>query len=310
MIETAWAEWVARMQPDDRGWWDLGDGHGPADWFEGLALEAKAALSQRRLQAWLYRHLVSGVATMVDDDREMAIAQRRIDGLDLEFAGGLHRENQGTGYWDADWRVEQVLADGQWAMSKQDLTIDVWPEKHLEPGVSPMVGQTVRVKLPKNLVMADRYMAVGNAGQPVGERVQLFIHCDRQGVLPIMRQVTQTLNDRGLLFSLAVPYEPLDYPRWDAGSLIIEAQHQATLQTLCQIWALDWVDDLLAGEVQLAQAIGPGLAIAPLAADMVDFGWARCQDLAQVMMAGNDRERMSWQNISELNIALAGMARS
>jgi HopA1 effector protein family len=282
-----WESIVADLKPDRQGWWDLGDGEEPEDWFGDLPIAQQQRLSQQRLQDWLYRRLVSGV-WVADADPD---GERRVDGLDLAFAGALHRENQGTGYWDGDWLLGSADETGHWAVSKSDLTIDVWPETDLMPDVRLVSGQTVSVKLPKNLVIADRYMAVGNAGQPTGDRCQLFIHCDRQGVLPIMREVTQTLNDRNRPFSFAVPYEPLDYPRWDVGSLIMGAAHGALLQTLGKAWGVNWVDYLLPGEVRLAQPIGPGLAIAPLDADMVDFGWARCRSLAANMIRDRNRQR-------------------
>jgi hypothetical protein len=277
--KTAWAAIVAGLKPDRQGWWDLGDGVVPEDWFGDLAIAQKQALSQRRLQDWLYRRLVSGVL-VADADRD---GQRRVDGLDLAFAGALHAANQGQGYWDADWVLGAADETGHWAVSKADLTIYVWPETDLMPDVKCVSGNAVSVKLPKNRVIADRYMAIGNAGQPTGDRWQIYFHCDRVSVVELMRSVTAELNQRDWRFSLAVPYEPLDYPRQDGGILVVERAQMAALEPLLQQWAGLLGAD--AGAVPLlAERLYPGIAAATIDATTIDFGMAQCQAIARGMI--------------------------
>jgi hypothetical protein len=276
---TAWAAIVAGLKPDRQGWWDLGDGDAPEVWFGDLAIGEKQALNQRRLQDWLYRRLVSGV--LVAD--ALLDCQRRVDGLDLAFAGALHAANQGQGNWDGDWLVGEPDGTGHWAVSKANLTIDVWPHTDLMVGVKLVPGITVSVKLPKNRVIADRYMAIGNAGQPTGDRWQIYFHCDRVSVIELMRSVTAELNQRDWRFSLAVPYEPLDYPRQDGGILVVEQHQMAALKPLLQQWAgLIGADR---GAVPLvAERLYPGIAGATIDGDTIDFGMAQCQAIARGMI--------------------------
>jgi hypothetical protein len=273
---TAWAAIVAELKPDRQGWWNLGDGEEPEDWFGELAIAQKQALSQRRLQDWLYRRLVSGVA---DADADFD-CQRRVDGLDLPFAVALHGANQGRGNWDGDWVLGEPDATGHWAVTQANLTIAVWPPTDLMPDVRLVPGTTVSVKLPKNRVIADRYVAVGNAGMPAGDRWQVYFHCDRVTVLELMRSVTADLNQRDWRFSLAVPYEPLDYPRQDGGILVVERQRMAGLKPLLQPWAgLIGAD---CGAVPLvAEPLYPGIAGGVIDADTIDFGMAQCQAIAR-----------------------------
>jgi HopA1 effector protein family len=271
---------LAALKPDRQGWWDLGDGAEPEDWFGELPIAQQQRLSQQRLQDWLYRRLISGV-WVADADID---GERRVDGLDLAFAGALHQQNQGQGYWDADWVLGTADATGHWAVSKADLTIDVWPETDLMPDVRLVSGTAVSVKLPKNLVVADRYMAVGNAGQPTGDRQQLYFHVDRETVVALIRSVTTDLNQRDWPFSLAVPYEPLDYPRQD-GAILLVAQHSlAALRPLLPQWAALISGDCAAVPL-LAERFYPGIAGATIDGRTIDFGTAQCQAIAAELLS-------------------------
>jgi hypothetical protein len=281
MIATTpeWKSIIADLKPDRQGWWDLGDG-AAADWFGELPIAQQQHLSQRRLQDWLYRRLVSGV-WVADADTE---GERRVDGLDLAFAGALHQQNQGQGYWDADWRLGVADETGHWAVSKADLTIYVWPETDLMPDVRLVSGNAVSVKLPKNLVIADRYVAVGNAGIPMGDRWQMYFHCDRATVLTLMQTITAELNQRDWPFSLAVPYEPLDYPRQDGGILRVAQSSMAALKPLLQQWAELISVDCVAVPL-LAEQFYPGIAGTTIAGDTIDFGVAQCQAIAVELLS-------------------------
>ncbi|MBE9031050.1 hypothetical protein IQ266_15050 [filamentous cyanobacterium LEGE 11480] len=271
-----WRELVGTIQPDQTGWWNLGDALEPADWFAALAPRQKYELNQRRLQDWLYRRLISGVDSEASPDN----CDRRFNGLDLDFALALDAHNHGTGYWDAGWRVVEATDHGDWFVQQQDLTIQVSPELHLQPDVQLTTGMNIAVKMPKNLVDADRYMAVGNAGKPVGDRLQLYLHCDRDGILAVMGRITQTFNDLGIPFTFAVPYEPFEYPRQDAGILILERSAQTQVKS---DWPM-WTAYLRPGEPLLGKPVCPGLASVQLDADTTNFGWSRCQLFAQGLL--------------------------
>jgi HopA1 effector protein family len=273
----AWRKRLEVMSADRTGWWHLADGLEGGDWFVALAPEQRQQYNQRRLTNWLYRQLISGATTAM----VVPECQRRMDGLDVDFAGGLHRQNQGQGNWDRGWLVGEIAADGTWMVSKQNLTVHISPDRHLAEGVVPQSGAMVRIKLPKNRIIADRYMAVGNAGQPVGDRWQIYLHCDRVSVMAVMAEFTTHLNRQNLPFSLAVPYEPLDYPRWDGGILLLERGQRAVVAGLCDLWQGELAT--LAAVPELAAALAPGMAIAPIAADTVDFGWECCRLLATAL---------------------------
>lgn len=152
---------------------------------------------------------------------------RRVTGLDLEFAGGLHQHNCGEGYWDPNWLIIRLEADGTIALQKNQLTVHADPQRHLHGDRPWTLGDRVDLKLPKNLVQGDRYVAVGNAGLPGGDRCSLSFELDAHEVQPFIQQITTEFNQLNLPFTLGCFYDPLDYPHPEAAILTLNAEdHQ------------------------------------------------------------------------------------
>ena len=156
----------------------------------------------------------------------------RVTGLDLAFAGSLHQNNCGEGYWDSGWQVIGHCADGidisTVVVKKDNLTMHTNPDRHLRNGPWTL-GDLIEVKLPKNLVDGDRYVAVGNAGVPETHCTALAIESSADQVAGFIQQMTQALNQLNLPFTLACFYDPLDYPHPEAAILTVNATDQKRL---------------------------------------------------------------------------------
>ena len=159
----------------------------------------------------------------------------RVTGLDLAFAGSLHQNNCGEGYWDSGWQVIEHPAHGVdiniVVVKKDHLTVHTNPDRHLRNGPWTL-GDLIEVKLPKNLVDGDRYVAVGNAGVPGADRTSLSIESSVDHIAKLIQQITQTLNQLNLPFTLACFYDPLDYPDSEAAILIMNVTDQERLSEL------------------------------------------------------------------------------
>ena len=159
----------------------------------------------------------------------------RVTGLDLAFAGSLHQNNCGEGYWDSGWQViEHLINDmdiNTVIVKKDHLTVHTNPDRHLRNGPWSL-GDLIEVKLPKNLVDGDRYVAVGNAGVPGPDRTALAIESSVDHVAKLIRQITHTLNQLNRPFTLGCFYDPLDYPHSEAAILIMNATDQGHLLEL------------------------------------------------------------------------------
>ena len=155
----------------------------------------------------------------------------RVTGLDLAFAGSLHQNNYGEGYWDLGWQVMECHPDSTVVVQKNHLTVHTHPDRHLRNGPWTL-GDLIDVKLPKNLVDGDRYVAVGNAGVPGTDRISLAIDRSANQVAELIQQITQELNPLNLPFTLGCFYDPLDYPHPEAAILIVNAADQWHLSEL------------------------------------------------------------------------------
>jgi hypothetical protein len=159
---------------------------------------------------------------------------RRVTGLDLEFAGGLHQHNCGEGYWDPDWQIVRVEANGTIALQKNHLTVHADPQQHLQSDRPWNVGDRVNLKLPKNLVQGDRYIAVGNAGVPVGVQSIMSFDLEADEVNALMQSITFELNQLNLPFTLGCFYDPLDYPHPEAAILTVHVNDKVIAETIAQ----------------------------------------------------------------------------
>ena len=156
----------------------------------------------------------------------------RVAGLDLAFAGSLHQNNCGEGYWDPGWRVIEYPAHSVETstviVTKDHLTVHTNPDRHLRNGPWTL-GDLIEVKLPKNLVDGDRYVAVGNAGVPGTNRETIAIESSVDQIAGLIQQITQALNQLNLPFTLGCFYDPLDYPHSEAAILTVNMVDQGRL---------------------------------------------------------------------------------
>jgi HopA1 effector protein family len=160
--------------------------------------------------------------------------QNKTLGVHSAFYHQLQHSNSGKGYFDSGWVVQKETADGLLAVKKKELTMHVSRDRHLaEPTVN--LGDTVSVRLPNNQIEYGCYVAVGNYGPcPKSieqQRINLYFNVTLEGILDAVHGLTATLNELGLPFSFAVPYDLETYEdRCDAGILSIEQQEYAKLQ--------------------------------------------------------------------------------
>ncbi len=162
----------------------------------------------------------------------------RVFGLDLDFASLLHQSNHGEGYWDHDWCVVGEAPEEKLYLRKQQLTLQADPQRHLQPDRPWKIGDIVQLKLPKNLVEGDRYVAVGNAGLPGTDRHCIALALELETVAAVMQHVTHELNQLNLPFTFACFYDPLDYPDDEAAILSVNAIDQKIIPTIFEPIAL------------------------------------------------------------------------
>jgi hypothetical protein len=156
-------------------------------------------------------------------------------GVDLEFYDRLHKSNTGEGYFDPGWQVLRQEADGSLAVTKGGLTLHIEREQHLQPAEqSAAVGNSVAIRMPRNLVQNGFYMAVSNAGPDTHpQTVRVYFNLSPEGAVAVMEKLTQQLNEIKIPFTFKVLYNPSDYGRYDSGVLYFEkSNYEAVRQVL------------------------------------------------------------------------------
>jgi hypothetical protein len=238
-------------------------------------------------------------------------------GVDVVFYERLHSSNSGEGYYSPGWLVVKQETDGM-AVYKSGLTLYVQRDRHLQPQhQAANVGDSVAIKMPKNLVQNGFYMAVGNAGPYTeGNIVRVYFNLTPEGAVGVMGSLTLELNALPIPFNFKALYNPSDYKRHDSAVLYFEKNHyKAVCSVLEKVYAHH--QSLFQADVPLfTKILAPGLAIAEEPnqkfAEKESFGMNRCQIIANGLLEawhqGDDSPegRMSFiiQQFSSLGIEL------
>jgi hypothetical protein len=161
----------------------------------------------------------------------------------LGFYNRLHKSNSGTGYFDPGWYVLREESDGSLAVTKGSLRLHVERDRHLQPfEQADVVGDSVAIRMPKNLIQNGFYMAVGNVGsnrrddsegQPMTVRV--YFNLTPEGAVAVMGSLTRQLNEKAIPFSFKVLYNPGDYGRYDSGVLYFDKSDYEVVREVLQV---------------------------------------------------------------------------
>jgi hypothetical protein len=217
-------------------------------------------------------------------------------GVDLGFYNRLHESNSGTGYFDRGWHVLREESDGSLAVTKGSLRLHIERDRHLQLAEqAAVVGDSVAIRMPKNLIQNGFYMAVSNVGlnrfddsesHPV--TVRIYFNLTPEGAVAVMGSLTQQLNDIPIPFTFKVLYNPADYGRYDSGVLYFEkSNYEAVRQVLESVYAERQV--YFHPEVPLfTMQLAPGLGLAEEPdrkfAAQESFGMNRCQIIANGLL--------------------------
>lgn len=218
----------------------------------------------------------------------------------LKFYERLHNSNSGQGYFDSDWRVLRQESNGNLAVRKNGLTLQIERVSHLQL-VSAIVGDTVAIRMPRNLIEPGFYVAVGNAGlveraNNCQKSVQIYFNVSSEGAIALMRSITQQLNSICIPFTFKVLANLFEYGRYDSGILCIERDNYPQVRSVLQS---TYAENKLHFQLQVplfTKQLMPGLSLAeePDYKFTVkeDFGKNRCQIVAngliEVWQKGNE----------------------
>lgn len=208
-------------------------------------------------------------------------------GVDLQFYDRLHESNSGTGYFDASWQILRQESDGSLAVTRGGLVLHIDRARHLQPEERiATIGDTVTIRLPRNLMQSGFYVAVGNAGHDhsTDTIVRIYFNLTSEGAIALMANLTQTLNEQAIPFTFKVLYNPADYERHDSGVLYFAKSDYPKVRPLLQRVYADHQTAFRPEVPLFTKQLAPGLALAEEPdrkfATQESFGMNRCQIVA------------------------------
>ncbi|GAB4529722.1 MAG: hypothetical protein Tsb0014_11820 [Pleurocapsa sp.] len=159
------------------------------------------------------------------NSNNLPLANNSIKGVDRDFYEQLETNNYGTGYFDLGWLVIKEKDDSL-AVKKNELTLQIQRDRHLQKSdFQATVNDTVAIKLPNNSWQDEFYVAVSNSGlveaNSQQQAIEIYFNINLEGAIILLREVTQQLNERKIVFTLKILDDPNDYPCYDAAILII-----------------------------------------------------------------------------------------
>ncbi|WP_349262604.1 T3SS effector HopA1 family protein [Allocoleopsis sp.] len=270
--------------------------------FKQMPLDIQDKYLSLQLRSFLYGIYYNGSLRAVlasgDNLVDLAVYQNLENntylGVNLEFYKRLHDSNCGEGYFDSGWFVLRQECDGSLAVKKGSLILHIERTSHLQPTqATATVGESVAIRMPRNLVQNGFYVAVGNAGSENSSnlnvrKVRIYFNLSPEGAIAIMSAITRQLNKVGIPFTFKALYNPSSYGRYDSAVLYFErSNYEVVRQVVEKVYAENYSH--FYQEVPLfTKFLAPGLALAEEPdckfAAKESFGMNRCQIVANGLL--------------------------
>ncbi|ARV58928.1 hypothetical protein BZZ01_10035 [Nostocales cyanobacterium HT-58-2] len=272
--------------------------------FQKLPLNLQHKFRNSQLCNFLYGIYYNGVlrtalaldAEPMDSTKLQNLENNTFLGVDLAFYERLHLANSGEGYFDPGWQVLREESDGTLAVKKGQLTVHIKRDHHLLGAEqSAVVGDSVAIKMPRNVVQNGFYMAVSDLGRYISsdsnihqQLVRVYFNLSSEGAVAVMGSLTRQLNAIPIPFTFKALYNPTDYRRFDTAVLYFGKRNYAVVrQVLRSVYAE--CQPYFGEDVPLfTKWLAPGLALAEEPNQKFSkhesFGLNRCQIIANALL--------------------------
>ena len=269
--------------------------------FQRMPQEMQQKYLRLQLRSFLYGIYYNGsmrTALAPEGDSEAApldLENNTVLGVDVGFYQRLHESNSGEGYFQPGWSILREESNGILAVTRGGLRLYIERDKHLPASEqSATVGDSVAIRMPKNLVQNGFYMAVGNVGanhlekeQPV--TVRIYFNLTPEGAVRVMGSLTGLLNERKIPFHFKVLYNPKDYERHDSGVLYFDKSDYEVVGGILKTVYTEHQSHFQPETPLFTLEIAPGLGLAEEPdqkfSERESFGMNRCQIVANGLLS-------------------------
>jgi hypothetical protein len=275
--------------------------------FEQLPSDLQDKLLKLQLSTFLYGIYYNGslknILALDGEGTNLRLNQNLENntflGVNIDFYERLHENNTSGGYLSPDWRVVKEETDGSLAVHKGGLTLHIERDIHLQPQDQVVsVGNSVSIKMPKNLVQNGFYLAVGNAGTANNHQdlVRVYFNLTPDGAVAVMNSLTTQLNAIPISFTFKALYNPSDYGRYDSAVLYFNKSNYEAVSPVLERVYIQNQSHFYEQVPLFTKLLAPGLACAEEPnhkfSDQESFGMNRCHIIANALLDawqhGND----------------------
>lgn len=230
------------------------------------------------------------------ENRHLDVENNAFLEMDTDFYQSIDINNYGKGYFDADWQIIKEEIDGSLVVIKKGLKLHIERKRHLSNlQQNAAVGDSVSIRMPKNMLLKGFYMAVGDAGtnhtrnldtRPSMVRIYMNLTCE--GAIAIMKAISQQLNEILIPFSFKVLYNPGDYGRYDSGVLYFDKRDYETISPVIRSIYNSHQNYFQTQVPLFTKYLAPGLGLAEEVDQKLttqeSFGMNRCQMVANGLL--------------------------
>jgi hypothetical protein len=201
------------------------------------------------------------------------------------FIRSLSDANYGSGHFDPGWCV--LARHGNSVTITKDGLRFVADAGDCESDAPLIQGMNVSLRTAKECfrMTPGFYLVLGNAPGPVHGSsdclVRLYWNVTAEGAVPLVRDLTQLLNDRNINFRLKTLRNPAAYQRCDAAVLYFSKSALFSVWDGLEETYVRLSEHLRTSVPAMTKPLAPGLGLAEDPAASTSFGLHRCGLIAE-----------------------------
>lgn len=167
--------------------------------------------------------------------------------VDWQFYEELENNNYSKGWFHTDMKVMAVESDGTMAVYYDGIKSYINKKRHLKAEErSASVGDLVSVLMPSSGLEGEFYTVMGEAEidfytwkNPDNQVIDIYFSFEPEAAIIALKHFTQTLNPLNIPFVFKVLHNPLNYYRYDSGSLRIHKNNYKLAYPIIQTLFLE-----------------------------------------------------------------------